>query len=123
MEVVKYRKSEIDECVSLDSDIKKHNDNAYEVRKQILSGNVAPNSHLTLTQETEFAEKKLFMFNLKSCAEKLEFKKSVDNAILLTDTSIKSEQSVLAKNYKEQYIYIGLGAVIILTGLYIVIKK
>jgi hypothetical protein len=41
----------------------------------------------------------------------------------LTKNASIQEQSVLGKNFKEQYIYIGIGAGILLLGLYVVLKK
>jgi hypothetical protein len=41
----------------------------------------------------------------------------------LTEKSAEQEKNVLPSGYKEQYIYIGLGAVVVLTSLYIISKK
>lgn len=62
-------------------------------------------------------------FNNYSCTDVLEKKKIEDNAKMLTKESAKTEKKVLEKGYKEQYLYIGFGAVILLVGLYIVTRN
>lgn len=62
-------------------------------------------------------------FNDYSCTDVLEKKKIEDNAKMLTKESAKTEKKVLEKGYKEQYLYIGFGAVILLVGLYIVTRN
>jgi hypothetical protein len=44
-------------------------------------------------------------------------------ASTLTKGASKQEVSILNPNFKEQYIYIGIGAVVLLLGLYVVTKK
>jgi hypothetical protein len=41
----------------------------------------------------------------------------------VTSSAIKQEDSVLEKGNKDQNLYIGLGSLVILVGLYIVLKK
>lgn len=62
-------------------------------------------------------------FNDYSCTDTLEAKKTEDNAKMLTKESAKTEKKVLEKGYKEQYLYLGYGAVIILVALYIVTRS
>lgn len=62
-------------------------------------------------------------FNNQGCSDTLEAKKIEDNAKMLTKESAKTEKKVLEKGYKEQYLYLGYGAVIILVGLYIVTRS
>lgn len=63
------------------------------------------------------------IFNNYTCTDTLEKKKIEDNAKMLTKESAKTEKKVLEKGYKEQYLYIGFGAVILLVGLYIVTRN
>jgi hypothetical protein len=44
-------------------------------------------------------------------------------ASVITQQAIAQEQSILKPNFKEQYIYIGIGAVVLLLGLYLVSIK
>jgi hypothetical protein len=62
-------------------------------------------------------------FNKKNCRDAFEQKRLQDMASALTKSASAQEQSVLGKNFKEQYIYIGIGAGILLLGLYVVVKK
>jgi hypothetical protein len=62
-------------------------------------------------------------FNKKNCRDLFEKKRLQDMASALTKSASAQEQSVLGKNFKEQYIYIGIGAGILLLGLYVVVKK
>jgi hypothetical protein len=62
-------------------------------------------------------------FNNKKCRDEFEKKRLQDMSSALTKNASIQEQSVLGKNFKEQYIYIGIGAGILLLGLYVVLKK
>jgi len=62
-------------------------------------------------------------FNTKKCRDEFERKRLQDMASALTKNASIQEQSVLGKNFKEQYIYIGIGSGILLLGLYVVLKK
>jgi hypothetical protein len=61
--------------------------------------------------------------NKKNCRDLFEKKRLQDMASAVTKNASIQEQSVLGKNFKEQYIYIGIGASILLLGLYVVVKK
>lgn len=62
-------------------------------------------------------------FNKGECTDTLEKMKAEANAKILTKESAKSEKQVLEKNYKEQYLYIGFGAIILLVGLFVVTRN
>ena len=49
--------------------------------------------------------------------------KAEADAKVLTKESVKAEKNILEKNYKEQYLYIGFGAIVLLVGLFIVKKQ
>jgi len=63
------------------------------------------------------------VFNSILCSDSLEQKKQEQNAKIITEESIKAENKILEKNKKEQYLYIGFGAVILLVGLYVVTRN
>jgi hypothetical protein len=46
-----------------------------------------------------------------------------DMATVITKQATLQEKSVLEPNYKQQYLYIGIGAGILLLGLYVISKK
>jgi hypothetical protein len=62
-------------------------------------------------------------FVLLDCRNNIELKRLNESAELLSKQSVTQEQNVLSTNYKEQYIYIGLGALVLLVGLYVISKK
>lgn len=61
--------------------------------------------------------------NKKNCRDEFEKKRLQDMASAVTKNASIQEQSVLGKNFKEQYIYIGVGSGILLLALYVVLKK
>ena len=62
-------------------------------------------------------------FNKNKCRDEFEKIRIQDMASTLTKGSSKQEASILNPNFKEQYIYIGIGAIVLLLGLYVVTKK
>jgi hypothetical protein len=62
-------------------------------------------------------------FASNSCADKIETLRQKETGVLITKTSIAQEKSVLGSSKKEENIYIGVGALVLLVGLFIVIKK
>ena len=60
-------------------------------------------------------------------AENKELEKKIDGLLIANKAKDKqiaeAEKKVLEKGYKEQYLYIGYGAVILLVGLYIVTRS
>jgi hypothetical protein len=62
-------------------------------------------------------------FVTNNCRDVIENKRLTNTAVVLTKTAEKMEQQVFSKNNNQTNIYIGLGGVVILIGLYIVLKK
>lgn len=62
-------------------------------------------------------------FKKFNCRDKIEAVRTKNFADAITETTIKSEESVLSKGFKEQKTYIALGSLVLLTGLYVVLKK
>lgn len=60
---------------------------------------------------------------LSDCRNVIEQKRLEESANLITKQSVIQEGNVLPANYKEQYLYIGLGSVVLLVGLYLIAKK
>lgn len=97
---------------------------AFREKKKLELGDAWSNSsEITLKRLKNEYTNAQNQFVLKGCSARLESQKLKDNALVLTEQAIKSEDSVLKKNFKEQYVYIGLGAVLLLSGFYIVLKK
>jgi hypothetical protein len=63
------------------------------------------------------------VFATYGCADKIEKLRQNESAVLITKTSIEQEKAVLKPSNTEQRIYIGAGALILLVGLFILVKK
>jgi hypothetical protein len=62
-------------------------------------------------------------FKQKDCRGMFEKERLQDMATVITKQATLQEKSVLEPNYKQQYLYIGIGAGILLLGLYVISKK
>ena len=107
-------------CTSLDKDIKKISDRLVAERKK------SPNPSLRQRAYLEALELKKngweLTFATKGCRDIIENIRLTTGAVEESKFAIKAEQQVLPKNEKDQSLYVGLGAVVILVGLYIVLK-
>lgn len=65
-------------------------------------------------------ENKLVELNCRNEIEKIRLQESAE---ILTQQSAKSEQNFLKGSNTEQYIYIGAGALVLLVGVYVILKK
>lgn len=104
-------------CVSLDLLLRKLGDRiASETKKS------TPDKQY-LTAIIEFRSAMQNQFDTNRCLDKIEKSKQIESALLLTKSAIKDELSVDTKSNVEQKIYIGVGALVLLVGLYIISKK
>jgi hypothetical protein len=60
---------------------------------------------------------------MSDCRNLIEQKRLEESAEILTKQAIVQESNVLSSNFKEQYLYIGLGSLVLLVGLYVITKK
>jgi hypothetical protein len=108
-------------CVSLDQQIKKISDKLLEERKKSPIPDVQQKAYLdALEGKKNFFES---TFATKGCRDIIENIRLTTGAVEESKFAIKAEQQVLPKNEKDQNLYIGLGAVVMLIGLYIVLKE
>jgi hypothetical protein len=63
------------------------------------------------------------VFATNNCSDKIESLRQNETAVLITKQAIEQEQSVLGGSEKEQNIYIGIGALTLLVGLLIIVRK
>ena len=105
------------DCVSLDLLIKSLRDKIISERLKLKPDQ----DYLKALEERKNAMES--GFNVNNCSQKIEKVREIESALLLTKEAIKSEESVLPKNNNEQKIYIVAGALILLVGLYIIVKK
>lgn len=119
----KYTQQEFSDCILLDQKLKKSIGIVADLQKKKLAGGFNALDGILLNQEIELKNKRETEFSKLSCANKIEYKRLVETGELITDSAITQEQNVLSKNTNEQYIYIGIGSVVLLTSLYILIRK
>jgi hypothetical protein len=62
-------------------------------------------------------------FNKFNCRDKIEAVRTRSLVDLQSKGSIKAEETILGKGFTEQKTYIILGALVLLTGFYVVVKK
>jgi len=113
---------DVRDCVQQDEVIKSLIDDiTYRQVKRIKSSTIASETILQRLKERLLQEQNDFI--TKGCKGRLESDKLKSNAITITDMASQQEKNVLNKNLTEQYVYIGIGAMVLLTGFYIVLKK
>ena len=108
-------------CVSLDRDIKKISDKIAEQRKLSPLPSMQQRAYLEALESKKNDWES--MFGTKGCRDIIENIRLTTGAVESSKFAIKAEQQVLPKNEKDQNLYIGLGAVVMLIGLYIVLKE
>ena len=117
------------DCVKLDEGIKNLSDEILELQKvtpaltgyELATSSDANVVKLELLRRINLEYKRVF--NKQICTDTLEQMKAEADAKVLTKESVKAEKKILEKNYKEQYLYIGFGAVILLVGLFVVTRN
>jgi hypothetical protein len=119
----KYTEQEFSYCISLDQKLKKSIIIVKDLQIKKLTKNFNVLDDILLNQEIELKNKREIEFSKLSCANKIEYKRLVETGEVLTENAIVQEQNVLPKNTNEQYIYIAIGSVVLLTSLYIIIRK
>lgn len=103
-------------CVQLDKLIK-------DVRDRIVleRGKLSDEYFIKALIDQKTALELIFASN--SCSDKIETLRQRESAVLITKESIEQEKKVLGTSKKEENIYIGLGALVLLVGLFILVKK
>lgn len=107
-------------CVSLDKDIKRISDKLLSERKKSPLLNLQQKAYLEALELKKHAWETTFA--TKGCRDIIENIRLTTGAVLETKFSIKAEKEILPKSQADQNLYIGLGAVIMLVGLYVVLK-
>ena len=62
-------------------------------------------------------------FNKFNCRDRIEAERTRDLIDLQSKGSIKAEESIVTKGFTEQKTYIIIGALVLLTGFYVIVKK
>ena len=116
-------------CVQLDKLIKDVRDRAVAERLKPTSYNYGLTRGNELSSDNyiqALVDQKAMLeiiFAQNDCSDKIETLRQSQSAVLITKTSIEQEKTVLKPANTEQRIYIGAGAVILLVGLLILVKK
>ena len=109
-------------CVELDLAIKKANGNLTAYYK--LSGmGLVDQYKISIDFTKQLIADIETKFNKFNCRDKIEAVRTRSLVDIQTKGAIKAEESVLGKGFTEQKTYIALGSLILLTGLYVVVKK
>jgi hypothetical protein len=119
----KYTEQEFSDCILLDQKVKKSIIIVKDLQIKKLGKGFNVVDGILLNQEIDLKNKREMEFSKLSCANKIELKRLIETGEVLTESAIKAENNVLPKNTNEQYIYIGIGSVVLLTSLYIIIRK
>lgn len=116
---------DVRDCVQLDETIKSYKDEIVtrERKKLELGDKWLPSSENRLSRFKSDVMNYENDFLNKGCKARLQSEKLKDEAIMVTDMASQQEKDILTKNFKEQYAYIGIGGLVLITGLYIVLKK
>ena len=123
MAINKYTEQEVSDCILLDEKLRKSIIIVSDLQTKKASGRFSAMDSLLLNQEIELKNKREMEFSKSSCANKIEYKRLVETGKIDQDWAVRSEEEVLSKNNNEQYIYIGIGAVVLITSLYLILKK
>jgi hypothetical protein len=107
-------------CYKLDQNLKLIRDEIVDETKKLLSGG-GNREYLKALQSRKSSYE--INFTQDKCRDKIEEDRLRESANLITKQSINQEKSVLDKSFTAQKVYIGVGAVVLLVGLYIVLKK
>lgn len=107
-------------CYKIDENLKLIVDEISSETKKLLTGE-ADRLYIKELETRKLAYEGAF--NQKNCRDKIEEDRFNESANIITKSAIMQETNVLGKNYNEQKIYIGIGVLVLLAGLYIVLKK
>lgn len=108
-------------CVDLDKQLKKISDKIVEERKKYPLPSLQQRAYMEALELKKSGWESTF--STKGCRDIIENIRLATGAVEESKFAIRAEQQILPKNEKDQSLYIGLGAVVMLVGLYIVLKK
>jgi hypothetical protein len=108
-------------CLELDLFIKEQGQSLPNLYKLVAGGLPNYKPIIAITEKAKAdAEAKFNKFN---CRDKIEAERTKTLVDLQTKGSIKAEETIVGKGFTEQKTYIILGALVLLTGFYVVVKK
>jgi hypothetical protein len=111
-------------CKNIDESLRTTKNEILELQKKALT-----TSGLTKVDEFWLGVKKKAVntyenqFADTNCRDKIETKRLTATAVVSTKLAEKMEEQVLGRNENEKKFYIGVGGLVLLTGLFIILKK
>jgi tRNA nucleotidyltransferase/poly(A) polymerase len=106
-------------CVQLDKLIKDVRDRLVSERAKLLG--VSNEYYIKALADQKNVLEMIFTSN--SCSDRIETLRQNESAVLITKKAIEQEKTVLKTSNTDQKIYIVGGAVVLLVGLIILVKK
>lgn len=93
------------------------------LKKDLTTSGMNQNERVQLGKWQIDLTKRQNEFITNNCRNKIETKRLTNNSVISTKMAEQMEQEVLDKNNNEKNVYIGVGALVLLAGFYIVLKK
>jgi hypothetical protein len=109
------------DCVSLDKELKKISSKLIGVRKATPLPSPEWKAYTDALEQKKADFEKSFALN--SCRDVFENVRLESAGLTETKYAIQSEKQVLGESNKNQNLYIGVGAIVMLVGLYVILKK
>lgn len=110
----KYSPKEVSECAKLDE---------YMVGNADRNAKILASESNTINKRNTIDVSKEMRFVELGCRDKLEYQRQKIAASQFSKEAESAETDVLGKSDTEQYVYIGVGSLVLLAGLAIVIRK
>lgn len=108
-------------CASLDKELKRLSDKLLSERKKYPLPNLQQNAYIEALELKKNAWESTW--NTKGCRDIIENIRLESIAVAQTSSAIKAEKSILGTANKNEKIYLGLGGLVVLVGLYIVLQN
>ena len=108
-------------CTVLDSELKRLQERLNIERQKSAEPDLKQRAYVETLEAKKYGWESTFA--QRNCRDIIENIRLQSSAIEQTKFAIKQEQSILGDNYNEQAIYIGIGAVVLLVGLFIVLNN
>jgi len=107
-------------CVGLDKDIKRVSEKILEERRNNMFPDLEQKAYMN---QLEFKKNTYEgIFATRNCRDVITSLRAKSGLVQQTISAIKAEQKVLPTNQIDQNLYIGLGSIVLLCGLYLVLK-
>jgi hypothetical protein len=111
-------------CIGLDKGNREIKNEILKLRKKALTtSGLSKNEEVLLSKWEVSLNENENQFTNRNCRDKIETKRLTATAVVSTKLAEEMERQVLSRNQKEKYVYIGVGGLVLLTGLFIILKK